>query len=430
MSYVNRIVEHLEDAREEMAELAVDFANTYSPATRERAIAERVNEWYRDSGFESRLVPMTEERANTVGYLRGSGGGRSLLFNAHLDTEASGPDYDNLMQTPDVNRRGGWREGDRLFGHTLLNDRHGHVMMMFAARALREAGVPLKGDLVLTSVAGETGSAPVDEFEGIGYEGKGFGTKYLVDNGVRANYGLVAETTGFAPVWYNCGAAYIKVVLRGRAMYTPRLERPTGGVLRDHPNAIVKASEAVQVIEAWGQRIQEERTEDVGCGVVSPKSQVGAIRGGIPWRPNRSSPYCALYVDVRIKPGEDPLTFVADLSSELSSAGIEAEVTLIMARAGADGRQQVGPLLDAVRSSHELVRGVPLPEQAESPVVSMWRDNNILNNNGIPAMNFGPSRGRAAVQGTGYMEIDNLVDGTKMYALTALQLVADLPLNP
>jgi formylaminopyrimidine deformylase len=422
MNQIERIMQEIDASREEMADLCVDFANTFSPATRERAIAERVYEWYEEQGFEARVVPITDERACTVAHLRGTGGGKSLLFNAHLDTEASGPDYDNLMQTPDVNRRGGWREGDRLFGHTLLNDRHGHVLMMYAARALREAGVSLPGDIILTSVAGETGSAPVDEYRGIGYEGKGFGTQYLVNNGVRANFGLVAETTGFAPCWYNCGAAYIKVVLRGKAMYTPRLERPESGDLNDHPNAIVKAAEAVKVVEAWGVRIQAERTADVGCGEVSPKTQVGAIRGGIPWRPNRSAPYCALYVDVRTRPGEDPLAFVLDLQNELDGAGIDADVSLIMARAGADGGEKVKPLVGAVGAAHQVVRGEPMRERAESPVVSMWRDNNILNNSGIPAMNFGPSRGRAAVQGTGFMEVDDLVDGAKIYALTALQI--------
>ena len=91
---------------------------------------------------------------------------------------------------------------------------------MIAARAIAASGVALQGDIILTSVAGETGQAPVDEFKGLRYEGKGFGTSYLVEHGTRADFALVAETTDFARVWFNTGANYYKVTLRGANMYT------------------------------------------------------------------------------------------------------------------------------------------------------------------------------------------------------------------
>jgi hypothetical protein len=54
----------------------------------------------------------------------------------------------------------------------------------------------------------------------------------------------------------------------------------------------------------------------------------------------------------------------------------------------------------------------------------MWRDTNIFNRAGIPSLTFGPSRGRADVQGEGFFALDDLVDAAKMYALTALRLAA------
>ena len=67
-----------------------------------------------------------------------------------------------------------------------------------------------------------------------------------------------------------------------------------------------------------------------------------------------------------------------------------------------------------------------MPAPAEDAVVSMWRDTNVYNRFGIPALTFGPSRGKAAVQGTGYIELDDFVDGAKIYALTALAIAGDL----
>jgi acetylornithine deacetylase/succinyl-diaminopimelate desuccinylase-like protein len=419
MSTTDEVLARVEESREDLAELALRLGNTFSPWGSERLVAEEVLAWYREQALPAALMPITDTRANVVARLPGSGGGRTIVFNAHLDTEASGPDYDHLMHVPDPNRVGGRREGDRLFGHTILNDRGPMSLFMIAGRALRDAGVPLRGDVVLTSVAGETGAAPVDEFTGVDYEGKGLGSSYLVRHGVRGDFALVAETTNFGLCWFNCGAAYYKITLRGRNMYTPRLLRPDA--LGEHPNAIVKAAHVVEAVEAWAIEFEAARSGPTPCGEVRPKAQVGAIRGGIPWRPNRSSPYCALYVDVRTLPGEDVDEVTAALRAAVDATGTGAEVELIMFKPGAEGAG-IDPLADAVRSAHRRVRDSEPPAEVETAVVSMWRDTNIFNQAGIPSLTFGPSRGRADVQGHGFFELDDLVDAAKMYALVALEV--------
>lgn len=419
MTDIDAVLHDIDDAREDLAELALELGNTRAPVGSERPVAGRVDAWWRRHGIESSLIELAEGRANVVARLPGSGGGRTLVFNAHLDTEVSGPDYDRLMQVPDINDLGAWREGDRLFGHTVLNDRGCMATFMIAGRALAQRRAALAGDIVFTSVAGETGQAPVDEYQGPHYEGKGYGTTHLIDGGLRAHFALVAETSAFAPCWFNCGAAYFKVTLRGVNMYTPRLRRTT--TLHDHPNAIVKAAAAVQAIEEWAIRRETDLTTATPCGEVRPKAQVGAIRGGLPWRPNRSSPYCALYVDVRLLPDEPVEPVAAALSAALEEAGVDAEVDLTMAKPGAVATG-IAPLVEAVIGAHRVVRGGPPPELAEPAVVSMWRDTNVFNRAGIPSLTFGPPRGHADVQGRGHFELDDLVDAAKMYALTAIEI--------
>lgn len=420
---VDEVLGQIDDQREEIAELCLRLGNVYGPVGSERATAEVVQAWYEEQGIRSDLVELCPGRANVVARIPGSNPGRAaLIFNAHLDTEASGPDYDNLMQVPDPNKIGARREGDKLFGHTVLNDRGCMALFMIAGRALQRSAAPLGSDILLTSVAGETGQAPVDEFRGLRYEGKGFGSSYLVSHGVRADYALVAETTDFAMCWYNTGAAYYKVTLRGKNMYTPRLRRPAAeDDLAEHPNAIVKAAAVVTAIERWARRFELSRSGDTPCGRVEPKAQVGAIRGGIPWRPNRSSPYAALYVDVRTLPGEDIRKVTASLREAIADVGVQFELDLIMFKPGTQA-QGVGPLAQAISVAHERVIGAPPPAVAEAAVVSMWRDTNVFNAAGIPSLTFGPSRGSAAVQGTGYFELDKLVAAAKIYALAALHL--------
>ncbi len=422
---IARVLDHIENSKEDLADLMLRLGNTYGPFGHEAATATEVHDWYSENEMTSDYVEIIEDRACVVGRIRGDGSGRSLIYNAHLDTEASGHDFDTLMDTPDPNVVGARREGDRIYGHTVQNDRGCMAMQMIAGRAIVASGIGLKGDLLLKSAAGETGAAPTDEYRGLRYEGKGFGTSYLVDHGYRADYAVIAETTDFAASWIQCGAAYYKVTLRGKNMYTPRLIR--GETLATQPNAIVRAASVVQLIESWAIDFEAARTRQTECGMMRPKAQVGAIRGGIPWRPNRSATYTALYVDVRTVPGESVETVTESLTTAVRATGLEVEIDLIMFKPGFEAaRSSIAPLLTEIERAHKYVRGVDMPSQAEDAVVGMWRDTNVYNRVGIPSLTFGPSRGQAAVQGTGFIELDNFVDGAKIYALTALAICGDL----
>ena len=407
--------------RELLAETCLELGNTYAPCGHEQPVADAVSAWYERHGIAARQQQILPDRSNVVAVLAGSRpGASSLIFNAHLDTEISGPDHANLMESSDPNLVGAWREGDRIFGHTVLNDRGCMSVFMVMAKALHDAGAGLGGDVILTSVVGETGMAPVDEYQGLNYEGKGFGTRHLVDHGVRADYALVAETTAWSMSWIECGAVYLKVTLRGRNMYTPRLIRQPD--LRDHPNAIVKGAVVATALEAWAIDYEERNSYMSELGEVRPKAQVGAIRGGVPYRPNRSSPVCKLYMDVRTLPGADQDAVVAEVRAVARSVDPGAEVECYTAKAGRVGTG-VEPLSSAVERAYgEIVGGrTPPPQVAHT---SMWRDTNIFNAVGIPSLTFGPPRGSAAVQGTGNFELDDLVAAAKVYAAVAMDLCA------
>ena len=151
-----------------------------------------------------------------------------------------------------------------------------------------------------------------------------------------------------------------------------------------------------------------------------PKAQVGAIRGGVPYRPNRSSPVCKLYMDVRTLPGADQDAVVDEVRAVVGSVDPAAEVECCMAKAGRVGTG-VEPLSSAVEKAYgEIVGGATPPPQAAH--TSMWRDTNIFNAVGIPSLTFDPPRGSAAVQGTGHFELDDLVAAAKVYAAVAMDL--------
>ena len=415
------IINHINP--EELAALALTLANTNSPQGHEAPMADAVFQWLAENKLNPIKQPILPDRANVYAVLKGTGGGASLIFNSHLDSEISGPEWDWGMMAPDINKIGAWREGDRLFGHTVLNDRGLMATTMITLKALRDAGVPLKGDVIFTGVAGETGSAPVDEFQGLNYEGKGIGSRMLVAHGVRADYALIAETTDFGISWLACGACYFKVSVPGRNMYTPRSVRPDD--VRQHPNAIVKMARVIEAIENWARQYEAANTYDSACGRVVPKVVIGAIRGGVPYRPNRTSTHCAVFVDVRIVPGADPLKVQRELEAAAATAEVGARVEMFLARTGIEGRN-VEPLNEAVRRFHREMHGAEAPTHAPVEVCSMWRDNNVFNSVGIPALTYGPPR-RVEEGGTrAYLSIHDLAATAAVYAQVA-QTICNRP---
>src|SRR5213080_2073884 len=56
----------------------------------EKAIAQFVAKWLSDAGLSVEIVEPVPGRPSVVGVLRGTGGGRSLMLNAHMDTVGAG----------------------------------------------------------------------------------------------------------------------------------------------------------------------------------------------------------------------------------------------------------------------------------------------------------------------------------------------------
>src|SRR5215208_7890777 len=111
---------------------------------------------------------------------------------------------------------------------------------LLAAKAIKDSGVKLKGDLVLMSVVGEIGLEPVDEFQPPQYIAKGAGTRYAITHGGVTDYALVAEGTDFGLVGVEAGKAFFKVTVFGNDLpiYTPYIQRPSP--IDKNPNAIIR----------------------------------------------------------------------------------------------------------------------------------------------------------------------------------------------
>jgi len=401
----------IDASRDDLVALCLELGNLASPHAAERPAAEHVHAWLERAGVESWLQPITERSANVVGYRPGSGGGHSLIVNAHLDT---GPALAPEATADDRRIEGAWVEGDLIIGKGVINDKGQLCAFMIALRALAAAGIRLRGDLWLSGVAFETGRPSVDGVQGIDCPGEGFGSRWLVDRGVTADFALVGETSGFGIVRAECGEASIKVHIPGKRVYTPRLER--GADLGPGSNAFVKAAHLVLALERWAIDYQARESQDFDGGRFVPKAQVVKVAG------SEALGWCNVYLDVRILPGRKPEAIRREVAAVAAALGIEARASVYQFSRGYVARG-AEPLIDALQSSHRRLFGTepPQPPPAET---SMWRDVNVFNEVGIPAVCYGPPRQVEPFSGARdrAMRIDDLLAATKVYAATIIEL--------
>lgn len=406
----------------ELVDLAVEMGNIYSPTGFEKPMGDFVFDWLKSQGFEPLKQEVVPDRYNVVASIKGAGKGSSLLFDSHMDSDLGGPGEELTFPYPDLpQNKSAWVEKDKIFGKPVLNDRGPMAATMMAAKAIRKSGVQLAGDLTVAMVVGEIGNAPVDEFQGTRYLGKGLGSRHLVNHGPIADYALVAETTDFGIAWAEAGVAYIKIRITGEAIYTPRSHRTER--IEDHPNAIVKMARLIQALEAWAVEYERENIFHFDGGEMEPKVVIGAIRGGMPYKPYMTSGVCSIYVDVRIPPGKSPVQIKHQLSDVARSLNMEADIEVYLYRSGYVAKN-ISEFKKAVETSHIKVFGKeskPVPP----PVTSMWRDINVFNEVGIPSLTYGPTRSLPEEQDKDkgkFMYKKDLIDVSKIYALTALDI--------
>jgi len=402
----------------EVVDLALALGNIDSPTGSEGPAGDFVFQWLAGNGFVPKKYAMIPERFNVAAWIDGSGGGHSLIFNAHLDTTLRPDAVWSARDPKDPLYHSAWVEGDSIYGDGVVNDKGPMAAFLVAAKAIKESGQSLKGDLIVSAVCGEISREPVEEWQGPLFMSKDLGVRFMVTHGVVADYALVAEGTGFGIVGIEPGKAHFKVTILTDTprYYTPYLPRPTG--LADAPNAIVRASAAIAAFEEWAYGYQQRNTYRGAMGTIVPKASVNAIRSGYPFNLTSAPQVAAFYVDTRILPGANPMDVRDELRAVLRTVGIEGTVELFVYRPGfeAKGAER---LIDTIKRCHAQTFPTP-PAIVGDPVTSMWRDTNAFNELGIPAISYAPRATSHAT--TKSFKLKDLTDAALVYARIAMDL--------
>jgi acetylornithine deacetylase len=341
-------------------------------AAGEEEIARFVAGWLEDAGLEVEVEEVTPGRFNTVGIARGSGGGRALLLNAHLDTVGVAG-MDRPFE-PAV-------EDGRLHGRGSYDMKAGLAAIMLAgADAARAA---LRGDVIVTAVCDE--------------EVASIGTARVAER-YRADAAIVSEPTEMRLALAHKGFVGFEVETKGRAAHG---SRPDLGV-----DAIAHMGHILVGIEELDRRLRAEPTHPLlGSGSL----HASVIEGGQEFSsyPER----CLLKGERRTIPGETREHVEGELRQLLGE--IEGEIRVVVARQPFEtpADAEIAELVSRHAGSPEIV-GVPF-----------WADSALLSSAGIPTVVFGPA-GEGAHAVEEWVDLASAERCAEIYAAVARELCA------
>src|ERR671919_2860336 len=145
-----QVVEQVD--RNRIIEIARNLADIVSITGEEKEVAEYLGREFENLGMRVEYQEVEEGRPNVIGTLKGSGGGATLMFCAHMDH------FDNPQETV--------VEDDRIYGRGLVNMKAAFPCYIEAVAALQKAGAKLKGDLIIAGVVGEIEKAQIGRLQG------------------------------------------------------------------------------------------------------------------------------------------------------------------------------------------------------------------------------------------------------------------------
>jgi acetylornithine deacetylase len=348
----------------------------------EREIARFVAEWCERAGLETSLSELAPGRSNVVAVARGTGSGRALMLNAHMDTVGVAGMVDPF--SPRV-------EGGRLFGRGAYDMKGSLAACMLATAESRRR--KLHGDVVLTAVADE-------EFASIGTE--------TVAATLTAEAAIVTEPTELQVAVAHRGFVHVEIETQGRAAHG---SMPELGI-----DAIAKMGRVLVGIEELDAEL---RANPVHAHLGSGSVHASLIEGGQEYSSYPAR--CVVQAERRTIPGETVQTVERELSEIVERAAdndvdFSADVRILASREPFEVPESE-MIAELVRHHASAVLGV----EPRVVGVPFWADSALLGEVGIPTVLFGP-RGEGAHGEVEWVDIESLERCVEIYVRVAAEL--------
>jgi acetylornithine deacetylase/succinyl-diaminopimelate desuccinylase family protein len=346
----------------------------------EGEIAHYIARWLERAGLEVDLVESVSGRPNVVGIARGTGGGKTLLLNGHMDTVG-------ITGMPEAHKP--VIKDGRLYGRGSYDMKGGVAACMLAIAAAKKQH--LRGDVIFTGV--------IDE------EYASLGTMDLAKR-FQADGAIVAEFTELQLILAHRGFVWLEVETIGKAAHG---SRPDLGV-----DAIVKMGKVLSELEKLDERLRANPTHPLlGSGSL----HASLITGGqeLSSYPER----CILSAERRTLPGETPEAVKDEFQQIIRELQRADSSFNAVVRRGIDRSpletSEEAEIVKAIQAASSKV----LHHPARIAGVQFWTDAAVLSAAGIPSVLFGPA-GTGAHAVEEWVDLESVKSCAEIYLETAM----------
>lgn len=350
-----------------------------------------------DTWQEGNLGHNQTDRYNVYGRFPGKAGGKSLLFNGHVDVmpaddaeEWTYPPFEPVIAD------------GKMYGRGTADMKGGLMASLMAVQLLKDAGAELPGDVVITSVCDE--------------EGGGNGSMQAIMSGQKADGVVVCEGTSDELILAHMGFVFFRVEFEGKACHS-------GG----KSNGVSAIDKAVKVMHALEEKEHQWLLKYKHPLLPAPNLNVGVIQGGSAGSTVAGD--CMFASCVHYLPNQMSYDQVVAEFTEVVERTAKADpwmekhppkITIYQAGGGFE-MEQDHPFVDAFRKAYRDARDkevkiVGSPAGCDS---RLWR--NIA---GCPTVQFGPGNLAQCHGVDEWVSIDAYLESILIYANLILEFCA------
>jgi acetylornithine deacetylase len=335
---------------------------------------------------------------NAVGIMRGTGGGRSMILNGHIDVVPAGDPKDWEKDS-----FSGHIECGKLYGRGSTDMKGGTTSLLMAMEAIKNTGIKLKGDVIFQSVIEE--------------ESGGAGTLATVLRGYKADAAIIPEPTNMKLFPKQQGSMWFRISVKGKGAH--------GGTRYEGVNAIEKAMLVIDRLRSLESQRNERITDPFFESIPIPiPINIGKIHSG-EW-PSSVPDLAVIEGRMGVAPNETQEEAKREMYEAV--AGICNDDPWLKENIPELEWFGASWLPGDLDPEHELIQVLTesyKEVKEHSPLIeaSPWAtDGGILSKvGGVPVVVFGPGVTETAHQANEYIKLEDVFEAAEIIALALLK---------
>ncbi len=411
MSNIDRLLKTIEEMRDEIIEITADFVkipNVNPPGENYPKFTDYYAKRTKEIGLEATIIEVPKERVEAMGYelprtnalatLRGTEGKPVLHMNGHFDVVPVGSSWTRDPFGAEI-------EDGKMYGRGASDMKGSIAAQLMAAAAIKRAGIKLKGTIVC--------SATCDEETG-GQLGAG----YVVEKGYGdADYGINSDSgpTDAVSLGHR-GAMWMEITTKGVTAH--------GSVPHKGVNAVEKMADIIKELQALREDFKTRISEMPLADPLQKHPTItigGTIHGGL--KTNVVPDRCYMTIDRRVPYEETPEEAKEEIEAALRRvAERDPELdyeTKVVNRVEPCYTPESSEIVQTLKRNVKAVLGSEARVSYGGGYTDMWYFNKIM-----AMAHYGVNTRGQAHTADEYLDLEGLITGTKVIALTALELLS------